>query len=85
MGQRVRANRSEAEIPLNAFTAGVYVATMMATVEVLRSHGHPYSEICNEFIIEVGQLLYANSCLSLQMGLFGQQHPVQVTVPTNAG
>lgn len=53
VGQRVRANRGSSEIPLNPFTAGVYVATMMATVEVLRSHGHPYSEICNESIIEV--------------------------------
>lgn len=25
---------------------------MMATVEVLRLNGHPYSEICNEAIIE---------------------------------
>ncbi|KAG2490509.1 hypothetical protein HYH03_011131 [Edaphochlamys debaryana] len=52
VGQRVRANRDEAKIPLNPFTAGVYVATMMATVEVLREKGHPFSEICNESIIE---------------------------------
>ena len=32
----MRANRKEEEIPLNPFTAGVYIATMMATVEVLR-------------------------------------------------
>jgi ketol-acid reductoisomerase len=25
---------------------------MMATIEVLREKGHPYSEICNESIIE---------------------------------
>ena len=36
MGQRVRAARKEEEIPLNPFTAGVYIATMMATVQVLR-------------------------------------------------
>lgn len=53
VGHKVRANRVESEIPLNPFTAGVYVATMMATVEVLREKGHPYSEICNESIIEV--------------------------------
>lgn len=53
VGQKVRAARVESEIPLNPFTAGVYVATMMATVEVLAEHGHPYSEICNESIIEV--------------------------------
>ncbi|PNH08939.1 Ketol-acid reductoisomerase, chloroplastic, partial [Tetrabaena socialis] len=34
VGQRVRATRVESEIPLNPFTAGVYVAVMMATVEV---------------------------------------------------
>ena len=54
VGSKVRAERDEAKIPLNPFTAGVYVATMMATIEVLREKGHPYSEICNESIIEVG-------------------------------
>ncbi len=53
VGQTVRANRVESQIPLNPFTAGVYIATMMATIEVLREKGHPYSEICNESIIEV--------------------------------
>ena len=53
VGAKVRAKRVESEIPLYPFTAGVYVATMMATVDVLKSHGHPYSEICNESIIEV--------------------------------
>ena len=53
VGSRVRANRVEKDIPLDPFTAGVYVATMMATVDILREHGHPYSEICNESIIEV--------------------------------
>ncbi|GFR45619.1 hypothetical protein Agub_g7026 [Astrephomene gubernaculifera] len=52
VGQRVRAQRDESKIPLNPFTAGVYVAIMMATVEVLREKGHPFSEICNESIIE---------------------------------
>ncbi len=53
VGTKVRAKRVEDQIPLHPFTAGVYVATMMATVDVLKSHGHPYSEICNESIIEV--------------------------------
>ena len=53
VGQTVRSKRDESKIPLNPFTAGVYVATMMATIEVLREKGHPYSEICNESIIEV--------------------------------
>ena len=52
IGSNVRSQRVEKDIPLNPFTAGVYVATMMATVDVLRDHGHPYSEICNESIIE---------------------------------
>lgn len=42
----------ESEIPLNPTSAGVYVAVMVATCEVLREKGHPYSEICNESIIE---------------------------------
>lgn len=52
VGQNVRAVRKEDEIPLNPFTAGVYIATMMATVQTLKEKGHPYSEICNESIIE---------------------------------
>jgi len=52
VGKDVRAKRVESEIPLDPFTAGVYIATMMATVMVLREKGHPYSEICNESIIE---------------------------------
>lgn len=31
-----------------AVPAGVYIATMMATVQTLQEKGHPYSEICNE-------------------------------------
>lgn len=34
MGKEVRAKRVESEIPLDPFTAGVYIATMMATVQV---------------------------------------------------
>lgn len=52
VGKEVRAKRVESEIPLDPFTAGVYVATMMATIQTLREKGHPYSEICNESIIE---------------------------------
>lgn len=63
VGTKVRAKRVESEIPLHPFTAGVYVATMMATVEVLRDHGHPYSEICNESIIEVCPAWHAHACV----------------------
>jgi ketol-acid reductoisomerase len=52
VGAEVRKQRVEDQIPLNPFTAGVYIATMMATIEVLRIKGHPWSEICNESIIE---------------------------------
>nr|QKY14833.1 acetohydroxy acid isomeroreductase (AAI) [Polytomella parva] len=52
VGVDVRAKRGDKPVPINPFTAGVYVATMMATVEVLKENGHPYSEICNESIIE---------------------------------
>ena len=52
VGERVRADRKEADIPVNPFTAGVYIATMMAQCDVLREAGHPYSEIVNESVIE---------------------------------
>ena len=37
---------------INPTTAGVYIATMMAQIDVLLEHGHSYSEVCNESIIE---------------------------------
>lgn len=52
VGKKVRAERVESDIPINPFTAGVYIAVMMATVQTLSDKGHPYSEICNESIIE---------------------------------
>ena len=52
IGEKVRAKRVESEIPINPFTAGVYVANMMATLQTLREKGHQWSEICNESIIE---------------------------------
>jgi ketol-acid reductoisomerase len=48
----VRAKRDEAKIPVNPFTAGVYIATMMAQIDVLLEAGHPYSEAANESVIE---------------------------------
>lgn len=48
----MRADRVEEEIPLNPFTAGVYVATMMAQIDVLKEGGHSYTEIVNESVIE---------------------------------
>ncbi|PKU67377.1 ketol-acid reductoisomerase, chloroplastic [Dendrobium catenatum] len=53
VGERVRATRPEGDLgPLYPFTAGVYVALMMAQIEVLRKKGHSYSEIINESVIE---------------------------------
>jgi len=52
IGEKVRAERDEENIPLNPFTAGVYVATMMAQCDVLLEAGHPYSEVVNESVIE---------------------------------
>ncbi|MFN8017551.1 MAG: hypothetical protein U0P45_05455 [Acidimicrobiales bacterium] len=52
VGERVRAERVEEEIPLDPFTAGAYVATMMAQIDVLQEAGHPLSEIVNESVIE---------------------------------
>ncbi|URE20134.1 Ketol-acid reductoisomerase [Musa troglodytarum] len=53
VGEQVRAVRPEGDLgPLHPFTAGVYVALMMAQIEVLRKKGHSYSEIINESVIE---------------------------------
>jgi len=52
VGEEVRASRDEDNIPLNPFTAGVYIATMMAQCDVLLEAGHPYSEVVNESVIE---------------------------------
>ncbi|KAJ4827923.1 hypothetical protein Tsubulata_032080 [Turnera subulata] len=53
VGERVRATRPAGDLgPLYPFTAGVFVALMMAQIEVLRKKGHSYSEIINESLIE---------------------------------
>lgn len=51
-GEAVRAERVEDDIPLHPFTAGVYIATMMAQVDILLEEGHPFSEVVNESVIE---------------------------------
>ncbi|XVF60894.1 hypothetical protein PTKIN_Ptkin08bG0084900 [Pterospermum kingtungense] len=49
VGERVRKARPAGDLgPLYPFTAGVYVALMMAQIEILRKKGHSYSEIINE-------------------------------------
>lgn len=52
VGQKVRADRVEDEIPLDPFTAGVFIGAMMGQVDALIERGHPYSEIANESVIE---------------------------------
>ncbi|KAM2958197.1 hypothetical protein FF2_025090 [Malus domestica] len=53
VGERVRSTRPAGDLgPLHPFTAGVFVALMMAQIEVLRKRGHSYSEIINESVIE---------------------------------
>merc|ERR1719387_2477602 len=52
VGEKVRAQRDDKKIPLNPFTAGVYVATMMAQIDVLLRAGHSFSEVVNESVIE---------------------------------
>jgi len=52
VGKDVRAKRVEADIPVDPFTAGVYIATMMAQIDVLMEKGHVLSEIINESVIE---------------------------------
>ena len=52
VGVGVRAKRDADKLPINPVTAGIYIATMMAQVDLLVEKGHPYSEIANESIIE---------------------------------
>jgi ketol-acid reductoisomerase len=52
VGQKVRAGRVDENIPLDPFTAGVYIATMMAQIDILLANNHPYSEVANESVIE---------------------------------
>jgi ketol-acid reductoisomerase len=52
VGEGVRARRGSFQTPIHPVTAGLYLATMMAQVDLLQEKGHPYSEIANESIIE---------------------------------
>jgi hypothetical protein len=52
VGEQVRSHRIEDKIPMNPTTAGVYVAVMMAQIDVLLKHKHSYSEVVNESVIE---------------------------------
>jgi ketol-acid reductoisomerase len=53
VGNEVRKERKEGEsIRINPITAGIYIATMMAQMDILLAAGHPISEIINESLIE---------------------------------
>lgn len=52
VGARVRATRAQNKATIHPETAGVYVATMLAQIDVLLEKGHPYSEVANESVIE---------------------------------
>ncbi len=52
VGDGVRERRRTFSAPIHPVTAGVYIATMIAQVDLLREKGHPLSEIANESIIE---------------------------------
>lgn len=51
VGEKVRENRIQLD-KIDPDTAGLYTATMVAQVDVLRAHDHHWSEIINESIIE---------------------------------
>ncbi|TVQ22955.1 MAG: ketol-acid reductoisomerase [Spirochaetaceae bacterium] len=52
VGEKVRSERDSHTTGVHAFTAGAYVACMMAQIDVLTEFGHAYSEIVNESVIE---------------------------------
>lgn len=52
VGEKVRANRGGAGPAVNAMTAGLYCATMMAQIDLLIEKGHCLSEVANESVIE---------------------------------
>lgn len=52
VSDRVRARRDSRDLPVDPFTAGVFVATMTAQIDEFAERGHPWSEIVNESVIE---------------------------------
>ncbi|MFZ9035423.1 MAG: ketol-acid reductoisomerase [Francisellaceae bacterium] len=52
IGEKVRASRDQTSTRIDPITAGIYLACIMAQVDVLTEKGHSYSEIVNESIIE---------------------------------
>jgi ketol-acid reductoisomerase len=52
VGASLRHKRGKVKTEIDGFTAGTFCGAMMAQVDTLVEHGHPYSEIANESIIE---------------------------------
>lgn len=54
VGAEVRAGRDDRPAStIDPETAGIFIAALIAQVDVLRAHGHRWSEIANESVIEV--------------------------------
>ena len=51
-GEVARRSRVDSQLPLDPFTAGIFCGVMMAQIDTFIEHGHPYSEIANESVIE---------------------------------
>ncbi len=51
-GEVARRDRDAERLPLDPFTAGVFCGVMMGQIDTFIEHGHPYSEIANESVIE---------------------------------
>ena len=51
-GEIARQTRDDDNLPLDPFTAGVFVGAMMGQIDTFIEKGHPYSEIANESVIE---------------------------------
>ena len=51
-GAEVRKKRGSFDTPIHPLTAGVYIAGMMAQIDILIEKGHVYSEVANESVIE---------------------------------
>lgn len=57
VAERIRDGRSGRTVPIDPYTAGVFVATMIAQVDLFAAKGHAWSEIINESIIEAADSL----------------------------
>lgn len=52
VGEQARKSANRDKVAINPVTAGVFLAGMVAQVDLLRAKGHDWSEVVNESIIE---------------------------------